>query len=64
MADKWIQSAIKHKGALTAYAKRHGKLTPDGTINKEWLSKLAQGSGAWAKRAQLALTLGKLGEHK
>ena len=24
MADKWIQGAVKHPGALTAAAKRHG----------------------------------------
>ncbi len=25
MADKWIQKAVKHPGALTEAAKRHGK---------------------------------------
>ena len=24
MADKWIQGAVKHKGALLSAAKRHG----------------------------------------
>ena len=57
--EKWMQSASKHHGILKAYAKKMGKLNPDGTINKEWRDKLANSSGIWAKRAQLAQTYDK-----
>lgn len=63
MADSqknWISGAIRHKGALTAYAKKMGKVGTDGTIDKAWIDQLSTGKGIWAKRAQLAKTLGKL----
>jgi hypothetical protein len=60
MAEKWVSGAIRHKGALTSYAKKMGKMKEDGTIDKEWIAKLSAGSGVWAKRARLAQTLNKL----
>lgn len=57
MAKKWIQSAIKHPGSLTATAKSAKAITKSGKIKKEWLEKKAKGSGKTAKRARLALTL-------
>ena len=58
--EKWIRGAIKHKGALRAYAKKQGKLNKEGNIDKDWLAGLAKGDGVWAKRARLAQTLSKL----
>ena len=56
----WIQGAIKKPGSLTATAKKAGKVNKEGKINKSWLREKAQGSGVTAKRARLAITLGKL----
>lgn len=52
MAKKWIQSAIKHKGALTNTAKAQGK-----TVSELCSGKV---SGVTAKRCALAKTLGKM----
>lgn len=54
-SDKWIQGAIKHKGAFTEKAKRAGK-----TIKQEEISVLKKGSKAsptTKKQAVLAKTL-------
>jgi hypothetical protein len=64
VAEKWIQSAIRHPGALTAAAKKAGQVGPSGTINKAWIKKQAAGAGVNAKRAQLAVTLAKLRPRK
>ncbi len=57
----WIKGAIKHPGALTAAAKRAGGLKKDGTIKKSWLQQQAKkGNSKTARRARLALTLGKM----
>jgi hypothetical protein len=53
---KWIQKAIKHKGAL----KKTLGLGKDGKIPVKKLKKAAHGSGKTAKRARLAMTLKKL----
>ena len=61
MDEKWIQSAIKHKKALTISAKRAGALTSRGTIKLPWLrEKAKQGNSTIAHRARLALTLREL----
>ena len=67
MKDKrWIQKAIKHKGALRRYVKRkYGDkaFTKRGTIRVEVLRKLAKNprvSETTRRRARLALTLRKL----
>jgi hypothetical protein len=56
MAEKWIQKAIKHPGAL------HKALgVPKGEkIPASKLSKAAAGSGKTAKQARLAQTLKKM----
>lgn len=56
MAEKWIQKAIKHKGALreTLHAKK-GEPIP-----AKKLAKAAKGKGVTAKRARLAETLKRL----
>lgn len=59
----WIQKAVKQetKGALRKTAQRHGALK--NGIDKGWLKKAAAGVGVskkTTKRAQLAVTLGKL----
>ena len=59
-SKNWIAAAIKKPGALKATAKAAGALKPDGTINKSWEKEKAKGSGKTAKRAKLALTLGKM----
>jgi len=56
----WIKSAIKKPGSLTATAKKEGAVTKEGTIKKDWLKEKAKGSGKTAKRARLAITLGKM----
>lgn len=60
MAEKWIQKAIKHPGALHATAKKAGAVKDDGTIKKDWIKKKAKGGGKTAKRARLAMTLSKM----
>jgi len=56
MANKWIQKAIKHKGALRkALGVKKGKNIP-----KSKLKKAAKKKGTLGKRARLAITLSKL----
>jgi hypothetical protein len=55
MADKWIQGAIKHPGALTRQAKAAGK-----TVS-EFCSSLPAGASSTTKRrCALAGTLKKM----
>ena len=58
MARKWIQSAIKHPGALTRKAKRAHMST--GAFAR----KMAGKGGTTGRQARLALTLRKLGKGK
>jgi len=61
--EKWIQRAIKKKGALREYVlKKYGKkgFTSRGTIKVSVLKELAEKGGTIGKRARLALTLRKL----
>jgi hypothetical protein len=51
----WIQGAIKHKGALTASAERHGKSTHEEAVKESHSSNPTQ-----RKRGTLALTLSKM----
>lgn len=60
----WIKGAIKKPGSLTATAKQAGAVKSDGTIKKSWLKEKAKGSGKTAKRARLAITLGKMKKNK
>ena len=56
MATKWIQKAIKHKGALRkALGVKKGQKIP-----KKKLNAAAKKKGKLGKRARLAKTLGKL----
>jgi len=60
---RWIQKAIKRKGALRSYVKRkYGKrgFTSKGTIKTKILRALSKKKGKIGKRARLALTLRKL----
>jgi len=61
---KWIQEAVKNPGSLRATAKKAGAVTKSGKISKKWLEEKAKGSGKTARRARLALTLGKLRKRK
>ena len=45
---------------MRATAKRAGAIKSDGTIKKTWLREKARGSSKTAKRARLAITLGKM----
>ena len=56
MADKWIQSAIRHPGALTKQASAAGK-SP-----MEFAREHAHSPGKTGQRARLALTLRKMGK--
>lgn len=59
MADKWIQGAIKHPGAL-----REELGVKEGhTIPEKKLESAASKGGKMGKRARLAMTLKKL-RHK
>lgn len=61
--NRWIQKAIKKRGALRTYIKRkYGKkgFTKKGTVKREILEKEAEKSGKTGKRARLAMTLRKL----
>jgi len=51
MAEKFIQKAIKHPGAMTAAAKR------EGVSNSEYEREHEHDSGKAGQRARLALTL-------
>ena len=60
---RWIQKAVKKKGALRRTVKRRfGKrgFTKKGTIKVSVLRDLANEKGVTGKRARLALTLRKL----
>jgi hypothetical protein len=53
MADKWIGSAIKHPGALTKSAKKHGLSTHQEAEKEAHSSDLKKrGRGALALRFQ------------
>jgi hypothetical protein len=56
MAEKWIQSAIKHKGAL----RKELGVKEGQTIPAKKLAAAAQKPGKLGKRARLAQTLKKL----
>jgi hypothetical protein len=58
MAEKWIQHAIKHKGAATAAAKK------EGIPVHEWAEKHQSDKGVTGKRARLALTLHHITQHE
>lgn len=51
---KWIKGAIKHKGAMTAAAKR------EGVSNSEYETEHEHDSGKAGKRARLAKLLKKM----
>jgi hypothetical protein len=53
----WIQTAISHKGAATAAAKRAGMSV------HEWCLKHEHSPGVTGKRARLGLTLEGLHQH-
>ena len=57
MAEKWIQSAIKHPGALR---KQLGVSKKTGKIPLKKLRAAAKKKGKLGRRARLALTLRKL----
>lgn len=62
-AKKWIQKAIKHPGSFKAYAKGHGGLNSDGSINPTWAKSLLSKpdvSETIKKRARLFFTLKKM----
>jgi len=55
MANKWIQKAIKHKGALMkSLGIKKGQKIPTSK-----LKKAAKKKGTLGKRARLAITLSK-----
>jgi hypothetical protein len=57
MAEKWIQKAVKHKGALhKSLGVPEGKKIPESKIKKAEHSK----NPTLAKRARLAETLKKM----
>lgn len=60
MAEKWIQGAIKHKGAL----RKSLKVKKGRKIQAKKLSASAKKGGKLGKRARLAITLGKLRKKK
>jgi hypothetical protein len=64
--DKWIQNAIKKKGALTETAEEHGAETKKGTIKKSFLKEAEEGEFGkkTAKRANLAETLSHMKKKK
>ncbi len=58
MAEKWIQEAVKKKGALRkTLGVKKGETIPAGK-----LAKAAKASGKTGQRARLAQTLKKLGK--
>ncbi len=61
--EKWIQSAIKHPGSLTAKAEKAGAITKDGTIKQSYLNKPSK-NATTQKQKNLAKTLGKLRKGK
>ncbi len=65
MTDKWIQKIHLKKGALTATAKEHGGIKPQGGIKDTFLHSAAAGKYGekTRKRANLALSFKKM-HHK
>ena len=57
---KWIQDAIKHKGALRKTAKKQGLIKGDEKLSMTDIKKLEKEGGKTAKRAYLAETLKKM----
>lgn len=53
MAEKWIQKAIKHEGAL----RKTLGVKKGETISEKKLEKASEKSGVTGKRARLAQTL-------
>lgn len=58
--DKWIQEAVKNKGALRRTAKREGLIKGDEKLSMSDIKKLEKKGGKTAKRAYLAETLKKM----
>ena len=58
MAEKWIQGAIKRKGAFSAKAKQAGM--PTSTYAKKVLKKGSTASTRTKRQANLSQTLSKL----
>lgn len=58
MPEKWIQHAIKHKGAATKKAAR------EGLPVHEWAQKHHEDQGVTGKQARLALTLHQISQHE
>ena len=56
MSEKWIQGAIKHKGAL----KKELHVKEGDTIPKGKLEEAAKAKGKEGRRARLALLLNKM----
>lgn len=59
---KWIQDAVKHKGALRKEAKREHLIKGDEKLSMADLKKLEKKGGKTAKRAYLAETLRGFGD--
>jgi len=62
MAKKWIQGAIKRKGAFKAKAKRAGMST--SAYARKVLKKGSKASTRTKRQASLARTLGKMRRSK
>ena len=58
MAEKWIQHAIKHKGAATR------KAQAEGLPVQEWAQNHAGDDGITGEQARLATTLHNIGQHE
>ena len=56
----WIAGAIRHKGALTAKAKKAGAVSKKGTIKKGFIARMAKQPGTTGRQGRLAQTLAKL----
>ena len=61
---RWIQDAIKNKGALRRAAQRAGAITKRGTIDQDWLDEQAEKGGVIGRRARLAKTLRRLNRRR
>jgi hypothetical protein len=71
--DKWIQTAVKRPGSLTAYAKKvapgngiRGAFTKSGTLRVAWLKRIQNDDKSKTRRrqAQFALNVKKIGRKK
>jgi hypothetical protein len=60
MSDRWIQKAVKHKGALRRAARRAHAITKKGTIKVAWINKQAKKPGKLGARARFAKSLRKM----